>query len=73
MRLTSAALIAGPIVLLLVSPWLAARLFDGRAPARTVATFHLLALAGMAALPLVVLPCLAAVRPGDLAAVAIRV
>lgn len=70
MRLTSAALIAGPIVLLLVSPWLAARLFDGRAPARTVATFHLLALVGMAALPLVVLPCLAVVRPSDLAALA---
>ena len=67
MRLTSAALIAGPIVLLLVSPWLAARLFDGRAPARRVATFHLLALVGMAALPLVVLPCLAIVRPSDLA------
>jgi len=30
-RLTTAALIAGPIALLLVSPWLAARLFDGRA------------------------------------------
>jgi Zn-dependent protease with chaperone function len=69
-RLTATALIAGPIVLLLVSPWLAARLFDGRAPARIVATFHLLTLVGMAALPLVVLPCLALVRPGDLAALA---
>jgi Zn-dependent protease with chaperone function len=41
-----------------------------RAPARTVARLHLLALAGMAALPLVVLPCFAVVRPGDLAALA---
>lgn len=70
MRLVSAALLAGPVTLVLLSPWLAARLFDGRAPARTVATFHLLALIGMALLPLVVLPCLALVRPGDLAALA---
>ena len=56
--------------LVLLSPWLAARVFDGRAPARTVATFHLLALAGMALLPLVILPCLALVRPADLAALA---
>jgi Zn-dependent protease with chaperone function len=70
MRLVPAALIAGPTVLVLLSPWLAARVFDGRAPARTVATFHLLALVGMAALPLVILPCLAVVRPADLASVA---
>jgi Zn-dependent protease with chaperone function len=63
-------MLAGPIMLLLLSPWIAARLFDGRAPARTVATFHLLALAGMAVLPLVVLPCFAVVRPGDLVALA---
>jgi Zn-dependent protease with chaperone function len=69
-RLAVAAMLAGPITLVLMSPWVAARLFDGRAPARTVATFHLLALAGMAALPLVVLPCFAVVRPGDLAALA---
>jgi hypothetical protein len=65
-RLTTAALIAGPIALLLVSPWLAARLFDGRAPARRVATFHLLALVGMAALPLVVRPCLSVVHRATL-------
>jgi Zn-dependent protease with chaperone function len=70
MRLVSAAMLAGPVTLVLLSPWLAARLFDGRAPARTVATFHLLALTGMALLPLVVLPCLALVRPADLAALA---
>src|SRR6266568_1923666 len=70
MRLVSAALLAGPVTLVLLSPWLAARLFDGRAPARTVATFHLLALTGMALLPLVILPCLALVRPADLAALA---
>src|SRR6266700_1187152 len=62
--------LAGPVTLVLLSPWLAARAFDGRAPARTVATFHLLALIGMALLPLVVLPCLALVRPGDLSALA---
>lgn len=62
--------LGGPFLLLLLSPWLAARLFEGRAPARTVATFHLLALAGMAALPLVALPCLALIRPSDLSALA---
>src|SRR5262245_33805691 len=70
MRLVAAAAVAGPITMVLLSPWLAARLLDGRAPARTIATFHLLALVGMAALPLVVLPCFAVVRPGDLAALA---
>jgi Zn-dependent protease with chaperone function len=70
MRVVAAAMLAGPVSLVLLSPWLAARLFDGRAPARTVATFHLLALIGMALLPLVVLPCLALVRPADLAALA---
>ena len=70
MRLAEAALIGWPTMLVLVSPWVAARLFDGRAPARTVATFHLLALAGMAALPLVALPCLAVIRPADLSALA---
>jgi Zn-dependent protease with chaperone function len=69
-RLAVAALVAGPSTLLLISPWPAARLFEGRAPACTVARFHLLALTGMAALPLVVLPCFAMVRPGDLAALA---
>jgi Zn-dependent protease with chaperone function len=59
-----------PIMLLLLSPWLAAHLFDGRAPARTVATFHLLALLGMAALPLLLLACTALIRPGELAALA---
>ncbi len=59
-----------PIALLLLSPWLAAHLFDGRAPARTVATFHLLALLGMAALPPLLLACLALIRPGELAALA---
>lgn len=70
MRLTAVALVGGPTMLVLLSPWLAARLFEGRAPARTVATFHLLALAGMAALPLVALPCAAMVRPADLSALA---
>lgn len=70
MRLTAVALVGGPTMLVLLSPWLAARLFEGRAPARTVATFHLLALAGMAALPLVALPCAAMIRPADLEAVA---
>jgi Zn-dependent protease with chaperone function len=70
MRLASVALVAGPTMLVLISPWVAARLFEGRAPARTVATFHLLALAGMAALPLVALPCLAMIRPSDLSALA---
>jgi Zn-dependent protease with chaperone function len=70
MRLASVALVGGPTMLVLLSPWVAARLFDGRAPARTVATFHLLALAGMAALPLVALPCLAVIRPADLSALA---
>jgi Zn-dependent protease with chaperone function len=69
-RLSSVALVGGPTMLAMVSPWIAARLFDGRAPARTVATFHLLALAGMGALPLVALPCLAVVRPADLSALA---
>jgi len=69
-RLVVAAMVAGPIMLVLVSAWVAARLFDGRAPARMVATFHLLTLVGMAALPLVVLPCFAVVRPGDLATMA---
>jgi len=59
-----------PITLLLLSPWLAARLFDHRAPARTVATFHLLALLGMAALPLLLLACLALIQPGELAPLA---
>jgi Zn-dependent protease with chaperone function len=70
MRLTTVALVGGPTILVLVSPWVAARLFEGRAPARTVATFHLLALAGMGALPLVALPCLAVIRPSDLSALA---
>jgi Zn-dependent protease with chaperone function len=70
MRLTSVALVGGPTMLVLLSPWIAAQLFDGRAPARTLATFHLLALAGMAALPLVALPCLAVIHPGDLSALA---
>jgi Zn-dependent protease with chaperone function len=70
MRLSAVALVGGPTMLVLLSPWLAARLFEGRAPARTVATFHLLALAGMAALPLVALPCAAMIRPADLQAVA---
>jgi Zn-dependent protease with chaperone function len=70
MRLTTVALVGGPTMLVLVSPWVAARFFEGRAPARTVATFHLLALAGMAALPLVALPCLALIRPSDLSALA---
>ncbi|HEX8859554.1 MAG TPA: M48 family metalloprotease [Actinomycetes bacterium] len=70
MKLTTVALVGGPTMLVLVSPWVAARLFEGRAPARTVATFHLLALAGMAALPLVALPCLALIRPSDLSALA---
>ncbi len=70
MKLTTVALVGGPTMLVLVSPWVAARLFEGRAPARTVATFHLLALAGMAALPLVALPCLTLIRPSDLSALA---
>jgi Zn-dependent protease with chaperone function len=70
MRLASVALVGGPAMLVLLSPWIAARLFDGRAPARTLARFHLLALAGMAALPLVALPCLAVVHPEDLSALA---
>lgn len=60
----SVALVAGPVVLLLIGPHLAGCLFDRRAPARTVATFHLLTLAGLAALPLVLLACAAIVRPG---------
>jgi Zn-dependent protease with chaperone function len=59
-----------PVAVLLLSPWLAAHLFDGRAPARTVATFHLLALLGIAALPLLLLACLALIRPGELATLA---
>jgi Zn-dependent protease with chaperone function len=70
MKLTTVALVGGPTMLVLASPWVAARLFEGRAPARAVATFHLLALAGMAALPLVALPCLAVIRPSDLSALA---
>jgi Zn-dependent protease with chaperone function len=68
MSLVAIVQFGGPIMLLLLSPWLAARLFDGRAPARTVASFHLLALLGMAALPLLLLACLALIRPGELAA-----
>ncbi len=49
---------------LLLAPWVAARLFDGRAPARIVATFHVLALVGMLMLPVVLLACVAMVRPG---------
>jgi Zn-dependent protease with chaperone function len=59
-----------PVMLLLLSPRLAAHLFDGRAPARTVATFHLLALLGMAALPLLLLACLALIQPDELVALA---
>jgi Zn-dependent protease with chaperone function len=70
MRLASVVLVGGSTMLVLLSPWVATRLFDGRAPARMVATFHLLALAGMAALPLVALPCLAVIRPADLSALA---
>jgi Zn-dependent protease with chaperone function len=68
MSLVAVVQVGGPIALLLLSPWLAAHLFDRRAPARTVATFHLLALLGMAALPVVVMTCLLLVRPADLAA-----
>ncbi|HYY81449.1 MAG TPA: M48 family metalloprotease [Actinomycetes bacterium] len=60
--------LGGPFLLLLLSPWLAARLFEGRAPARTVATFHLLALVGLAALPVTALGCLAIVARGRVAA-----
>jgi Zn-dependent protease with chaperone function len=60
--------LGGPFVLLLLSPWLAACLFERRAPARTVATFHLLALLGLAALPITVLGCLALVTHGKVAA-----
>jgi Zn-dependent protease with chaperone function len=70
MRLAAVALVGGPTILLLLSPWVAASVFDGRAPSRMVATFHLMALAGMAALPLVALPCLAVIRPSDLSALA---
>lgn len=58
----------GPFALLQLSPWLAACLFERRAPARTVATFHLLALLGLAALPVTALSCLALVTGGGLAA-----
>jgi Zn-dependent protease with chaperone function len=70
MRLAAVVPVGGPTMLVLVSPWVAARAFDGRAPSRTVATSHLMALAGMAALPLVALPCLAVIRPSDLSALA---
>lgn len=70
MSLVADVQFGAPIMLLLLSPWLAARLFDGRAPTRTVATFHLLALLGMAALPLLLLACTALIRPGELAALA---
>jgi Zn-dependent protease with chaperone function len=70
MSTVAVAQFGAPIALLLLSPWLAARLFDRRAPARTVATFHLLALLGMAALPLLLLACLALIQPGELAALA---
>jgi Zn-dependent protease with chaperone function len=56
--------LGGPFALLQLSPWLAACLFDRRAPARTVATFHLLALLGLVALPVTVLGCLALVTQG---------
>jgi Zn-dependent protease with chaperone function len=59
MTMVPAALVAGPMVLVLLSPWVAAGAFDGRAPARVVATFHLLTLVGLAAIPLVVLACTA--------------
>ena len=60
--------LGGPFALLQLSPWLAACLFERRAPARTVATFHLLALLGLAALPVTALSCLALVTRGGLAA-----
>lgn len=59
MTMVPVALVAGPMALVLLSPWVAACAFDGRAPARVVATFHLLTLVGLAALPLVVLACTA--------------
>lgn len=61
MRLLSGGLLAVAAVLVLMGPWVAAKLFEGRAPARTVATFQLLALVGMLALPEVLLACFAVV------------
>jgi Zn-dependent protease with chaperone function len=68
MSAAPALVLGGPFALLLLSPWLATCLFERRAPARTVATFHLLTLLGLAALPVTVLACLALVTPDKLAA-----
>jgi Zn-dependent protease with chaperone function len=70
MSLVATVQYGAAIALLLLSPWLAARVFDRRAPARTVATFHLLALLGMAALPVLLLACLALIQPRELAVLA---
>lgn len=56
--------IATASVLVLLAPYLAGRLFDRRAPSRTVAAFHFLVLLGAATLPLVLLVCLSLVKPG---------
>lgn len=63
MKLVSVGLLAAAAVLVLMGPWLAAKLFEGRAPARTVATFELLALVGMLALPEVLVGCFTVVSP----------
>jgi Zn-dependent protease with chaperone function len=64
MSAAAVVVLGGPFALLLLSPWLAACLFERRAPPRTVATFHLLALLGLAALPVTALGCLAVVLHG---------
>lgn len=62
--MTAMLAIAFTATLIFVGPRLAARLFDRRAPSRTVAAFHLLALTGAAMLPLLVLACLILLRGG---------
>jgi Zn-dependent protease with chaperone function len=61
--MTAVVAIAAAAALALLGPALAARGFEGRASPRTVATFHVLALVEIAALPLVAAACVALLPP----------
>lgn len=60
--MTSILAIALAGTLVMLAPFAAQRLFERRAPSKTVATFHLLSLVGAATLPVVILACIALIR-----------